>query len=440
MTHDGELPVSFEGQYSPDVMAQQALGYVEDAASHSEPFFIVVAPVAPHSNMGGGGIRQSDLPQYAKRHAGLFLDYKIPRTANFNPDVPSGVSWVRELPKLNQTLIDYHDEFQRSRLRALQSVDEMVGALVESLEKKNLLENTYIIYTTDNGYHLSQHRLPPGKECPFEEDIHIPLIIRGPGVPSGSTAGVVSSHTDLTPTILKLASGGIERPDLDGSPLPLITQTLANPIKTSGEHVNVEFWGTGFLEGKFGSPFEDASGTSNNTYKALRLIGDDYNLLYTVWCSGEREFYDVTRDPAQMHNYFDPSHTALQVHYQLLGRSFKRVTDRLDALLMVTKSCKGRGCREPWGVLHPGGDVGDLAGTLDERFDAFYESQPRVSFASCVKGHVVSEEGPQDVRPWSGGDAVIGDIGGLDGRQGPLLPGTARKASFERSGRWSDWT
>jgi N-acetylglucosamine-6-sulfatase len=437
--------VSFEGQYSPDIMSQLALGYVYDAASHSEPFFIAVAPVAPHSNMGGGGIKQSDLPQYAERHAGLFLDYKIPRTANFNPDVPSGVSWVRELPKLNQTLIDYHDEFQRSRLRALQSVDEMVGALVESLKQKNLLDNTYIIYTTDNGYHLSQHRLPPGKECPFEEDIHIPLIIRGPGVPVGSTAGVVSSHTDLTPTILKLASGGsIERPDLDGSPLPLNARDLANP-KTSGEHVNVEFWGTGFLEGRFGSPFEDPDGTSNNTYKALRLIGADYNLLYTVWCSGERELYDVARDPAQMHNYFDPSHTALQIHYQLLGRPFKHVTKRLDALLMVTKSCKGRGCREPWGVLHPDGGVDSLAGALHETFDAFYEEQPRVSFKSCVKGHVVSEEGPQDVRPWSGGgddgldDGVASSVG-VDGRQGPLLPGTARRASFERSGRWSDWT
>lgn len=448
MTHDNEPPVSFEGQYSPDVMAQQALGYLDDAVSHSEPFFIAVAPIAPHSNMRPGGIKHSDLPQYAERHAGLFADYKIPRTANFNPDVPSGVSWVRELPKLNQTLIDYHDEFQRSRLRALQSVDEMVGALVESLEEKNLLDNTYTIYTTDNGYHISQHRLPPGKECPFEEDIHIPLMIRGPGIPSGRTAGVVSSHTDLTPTILKLASGGIERPNLDGSPIPLSAESLASPAEAStsrGEHVNVEYWGTGFLEGKYGSPFPDETGTSNNTYKALRLIGGHYNLLYTVWCTGEREFYDVARDPAQMHNYFDRDHTALQIHYNLLGRPFKHVTNRLDALLMVTKSCKGQACREPWGVLHPGGEVGSLAGALQKSFDGFYESQPRVGFNSCVKGHVVGEEGPQDVRPWSGGaeEDVGGFAAGYAGlggaQQGPLLPGTAKRASFERSGRWSDW-
>jgi N-acetylglucosamine-6-sulfatase len=79
--------------------------------------------------------------------------------------------------------------------------------------------------------------------------------------------------------------------------------------------------------------------------------------------------------------------------------------------------------------------VKTLAGALHETFDAFYKEQPRVSFSSCVKGHIVSEEGPQDVRAWSGGD-----FGGLEGRQGPMLPGTARRASFERSGRWSDWT
>lgn len=437
MTHNGEPPVSFEGKYSPDVMASQALGFIDDAASHDDSFFVAVAPIAPHSNMRLREPRQFDLPEYAERHAGLFKDYKIPRTENFNPDIPSGVSWVRELPKLNQTLLDYHDEFQRSRLRALQSVDEMVDGLVQSLERKGLLDNTYIIYTTDNGYHISQHRLPPGKECPFEEDIHIPLIVRGPGVPADSKASIVSSHTDLTPTILKLA--GIDRPDLDGSPIPLNQESLSSP--SSVEHVNVEFWGSAGLEGKYGSPFSDPAATSNNTYKALRLVGENYNLLYTVWCTGEREFYDLARDPSQMHNYFDPAHVMTQVHYELLGRPFKHVMNRLDALLMVTKSCKAEQCRQPWSTLHPQGDVGKLSQALERELDAFYEAQPRVSFAFCVKGHVVSAEGPQDVRQWSDED-FTGDrdyAGVADGAQGPLLPGTARKPSFEKVGRWSDW-
>lgn len=152
MTRNGEPPVSYAGQYSPDVVAEKAYGFLDDATLHDEPFFLGVAPIAPHSNVRLNpeeGVSM-DTAFYAERHAHLFKDYVIPRTANFNPDTPSGVGWVRELPQLNDTVVAYHDEFQRSRLRALQAVDEMVEELVKRLEAKALLDNTYIFYTTDN--------------------------------------------------------------------------------------------------------------------------------------------------------------------------------------------------------------------------------------------------------------------------------------------------
>lgn len=111
---------------------------------------------------------------YAERHVHLFKDYIIPRDENFNPEVQGGVSWVRELPRLNETVIADNDEFQRSRLRALQYVDEMVENAIKMPDEVGQLENTYIFYTTDNGYHFSQHRMHPGKECGFETDVHIP--------------------------------------------------------------------------------------------------------------------------------------------------------------------------------------------------------------------------------------------------------------------------
>lgn len=298
MARNGEEPLGYEGHYSPDVVAQKAYGFLEEAVLHEAPLFLAVAPIAPHSNMHINfekGELSRDAAFYAERHAHLFKEYKIPRTANFNPDVSSGVSWVKELPKLNDTVIEYHDEFQRSRLRSLQSVDEMVEEVVHRLEAHGLLHNTYIFYTTDNGYHIGQHRVPPGKECPFEEDIHIPLAVRGPGVPAGHTANVVSSHTDLTPTLLKLA--GKDRPDLDGTPIPLNKAEFLEP--QSGEHVNVEFWGRALGEGKYGWVGNDTWGNlgaiaaRNNTYKALRVVSERYSFLYTVYCTGEREFYDV---------------------------------------------------------------------------------------------------------------------------------------------------
>jgi N-acetylglucosamine-6-sulfatase len=132
-------------------------------------------------------------------------------------------------------------------------VDELVDGVVAKLKEHDILDNTYIIYSTENGYHISQHRLHPGKECGFEEDIHIPLIIRGPGIAAGHTSNLVTAHADLSPTIVHLA-GLDPRPDFDGSVIP-VTKSALFAVEASGErgeHVNVEFWGLGLPEGKYG--------------------------------------------------------------------------------------------------------------------------------------------------------------------------------------------
>jgi N-acetylglucosamine-6-sulfatase len=153
-------------------------------------------------------------------------------------------------------VISYNDDFYRARLQALQAVDELIEGVVSRLSDYGILENTYIIYTTDNGYHISQHRLAPGKECGFEEDINIPLVIRGPGVPVGE-ADIVTAHTDLAPTILKLAGGNYKRSDLDGSPIPLNENNLEEAKSDRQEHVNVEFWGRSIPEGIYKFSLDD---------------------------------------------------------------------------------------------------------------------------------------------------------------------------------------
>lgn len=177
MSRNGGVPVNYAGQYSPDVTAAKAHDFLREAIAHDEPWFLVHAPIAPHSSVQLVPDVIMDRPEYADRHAHLFKDYVIPRDENFNPETQGGVSWVKDLPRLNDTVIRYNDEFQRSRLRALQSVDESVEAMIRTLEETGQLENTYIFYTTDNGYHISQHRMHPGKECGFDTDVHIPLIV-----------------------------------------------------------------------------------------------------------------------------------------------------------------------------------------------------------------------------------------------------------------------
>ena len=148
--------------------------------------------------------------------------------------------------------MDYIDEFYRTRILSLFAVDELVDKVVKRLEADpEVLENTYIIYTTDNGFHVGQHRLAPGKTCPIEEDVHIPFVVRGPGVAKGKTIQLPTSHTDIVPTLFELA--GIPLQDeFDGQPIP-VTERQQQALTQKTEHVNVEFWGEGILEGSLTS-------------------------------------------------------------------------------------------------------------------------------------------------------------------------------------------
>lgn len=156
------------------------------------------------------------------------------------------MSWIHDLPLQNQSVIDYNDHFYRQRLRALQGVDELVESLVTRLEESGQLENTYIFYTSDNGFHIGQHRLPPGKSTGFDEDIRVPFYVRGPGVPEGKVEGAVTTHIDVAPTLFRLAGIPL-RSDFDGAPIPITHHST----ESTHEHVMVEYWGNAFLEGEY---------------------------------------------------------------------------------------------------------------------------------------------------------------------------------------------
>lgn len=171
MTRNGAEPVSYRGKYSTDVVAEKASGFLDDALSHKDqPWMLTVAPASPHSNGSYDPSHDANWfgdPEYPDRYADMFKDYQIPRDASFNKPIQGAVGWVKQLTELNDTLIQYNDEFQRKRLRALQAVDDMIGNLVEKLDKAGALDNTYIFFAADNGYHISQHQMKPGKNCGY---------------------------------------------------------------------------------------------------------------------------------------------------------------------------------------------------------------------------------------------------------------------------------
>ncbi|KAI0535384.1 arylsulfatase-like protein [Xylaria digitata] len=393
-------PVSYEGQHSVDVLAKKVIDFLEEAYEAGKPFFLGVAPVAPHADIQSPAFRHGNHsnitevtfspPVPATRHAHLFQGAKVPRTSNFNPDKPSGGSWIRNLPQQGPGNVEYNDYFYAQRLRALQSVDEIVDSLVRRLEKLGILENTYLFYSTDNGYHIGQHRLNPSKQCSFEEDINIPLIVRGPGVPQNFATDIVTTHTDLAPTLLQIAGAPL-RDDFDGLAIPLTRSGLDQAKDERHEHVTVEYWGFASNEGQEFDWYPKF--ITNNTYKALRVIGESYNLHYQVWCNNEHELYDLTTDPGQMLNLLDPNERSGGT---LLGLPLDKVVQRLDTLLFVLKSCRAETCIYPWRELHPAGNVESLKDALSSRFDTFYDTETEsIKFERCEMGYILDAEGAQ---------------------------------------------
>jgi arylsulfatase A-like enzyme len=130
----------------------------------------------------------------------------LPKPQSLNEaDVSDKPEWVQNKPRLSSTKIEELRALNRNRLRALQSVDDMVGRLMNTLSDTGELSNTYIVFTSDNGVYLGEHRLEE-KVAAYQAAPRIPLVIRGPGVPQGVTRSQMALNNDFAPTF---ASWGV---------------------------------------------------------------------------------------------------------------------------------------------------------------------------------------------------------------------------------------
>src|SRR3712207_5356610 len=124
------------------------------------------------------------------------------------------------------------DDYYRQRLESMLAVDEMVGSLVDELEAAGELENTYIVFTSDNGWFQGEHRIQSTKNRPYEEAARVPLFVRGPGVAAGTKTEKLALNTDFAPTFAALA--GTTFPDADGRSLvPLLRGEEATPWRSA---------------------------------------------------------------------------------------------------------------------------------------------------------------------------------------------------------------
>jgi N-acetylglucosamine-6-sulfatase len=165
---------SSKSDYSTDVLNTQVKEFIDASAAQGKPFFAYVAPKAPHSPATP-----------APRDQHTFDGLKAPRLPSFNEvDVSDKPPWIQSLPKLTSSNIANIDKRHENRVETLQAVDDLVADVVLKLgEKPGVLSNTYIVFTSDNGFHHGEHRIPSGKGRPYEESVRMPLVIRGPAVP-----------------------------------------------------------------------------------------------------------------------------------------------------------------------------------------------------------------------------------------------------------------
>ncbi|THU88757.1 alkaline phosphatase-like protein [Dendrothele bispora CBS 962.96] len=395
---NGEPVVNHLGEYQVDVIEQKASSFLQDAISglnSSTPFFLGIAPTAPHLEVQFNGSFTEPLP--APGDEDLFEGIPVPENPNFN--VQGGVSWVKSMPELNETVIEYFDHLYRQRLRALQSVDSLVESIVQQVEDAGIADNTYIIYVADNGYALGSHRRQPGKCLPFQEDVIVPFLVRGPGIPTNLTNDQVYSMPDLTATILDIANASASYP-IDGRVIAfteseqVCVQDSSQEIEGAPAQTIVEYWNGALEEGTYA--FEGSNGVRDNTtYRSIQAIdGDEQDWVYGVWCTGERELYDLKTDPWQINNLATNTASGFD-SFEFSSNTSSQVASRLDALLIVLKTCIGEVCRDPWKAIFPNQTVSSLSDALSSDFDEYFTSLPKFRYEKCQFGYFDNLESPK---------------------------------------------
>ena len=328
--------------YSTSVIGNQTMAWIRRHVTSSNtsksptlPFFAFVAVKAPHIQDGPGWPVAIPAPW----HQRIFTGTKAPRTPNWNYTCTTCHWLIRTQPTMTLEQCTRSDALYVSRLEALLSVDDTVSDIIDELSELNVLDNTYVIFTSDHGFQFGQYGMPEGKWNAYEHDVRVPFLIRGPGIESGSTYRGLGSNVDVMPTLLEFggSGGGVPPASMDGE--SLATSFLGTHMKLKTEQL-IEYYGLGPVV-----RYEHLEDTPNNTFRLLRIMDrngntKEQNLMYGEWTTikwdytnhlEEIELFDLDVDPYQLVNIADNASKELK----------ERLHDRLEKLY----TCRGESCR-----------------------------------------------------------------------------------------------
>lgn len=292
--------------YQADILSARLQSFLRAAETNdSQPFFAFVSLGAPHVPTAP-----------AQRHLSAYPGATAPRGSSFNEsDISDKPRWLQDqAPLLDAATMRDIDDDYRGSLQAMLAVEEAMDALFTTLEQLGESSNTYVFFTSDNGLHRGEHRVPRGKNTPYEESIKMPFYVRGPGVPASRTIEHLVGLVDLTPTFLGLAGATIPG-SVDGMNMaPLLTST-PSAITAWRQEMLIEHPGGAQVPIRV------------PPYYGVRTATE----MYVEYDNFENEYYDLRTDPSQLQN---------------LARSASSSTlARLGARVAALKGCRGAACR-----------------------------------------------------------------------------------------------
>lgn len=266
--------------YLTDVLSNKAAAFIQSSVSAGAPFFLEVSTFAPH---------KPEVP--APRYATAYSTSVLPKTAAFNTLPTNPPSWMRAIPAMDSSDLRYAQGRWLARVRSVLAIDDLVGRLRTELTSLGVARNTYVIFTSDNGFHLGDHRLVYGKQTVFDTDVQVPLFVAGPGVPAAWTSHQMLSSIDLAPTFEHIA----------GVPVPATVDGVSMLRQWHGQ-IPTGWQQAILIEHHLsagGVTDPDAQEIEPPSYEAVRTSTG----LYAQYPpSNVAEFYNTSTDPWELHN------------------------------------------------------------------------------------------------------------------------------------------
>ena len=259
--------------FSADVITNMALDFIRD--SRDTPFYMTVSYYNPHSPYVS-----------APRHKDTFRastgwDWVQYRPPSFNEkDISDKPDYISDLSPLSETELD---TVHKQILRSLLSVDDGVASIINALDKAGLSDNTIIVFTSDNGLTIGDHRFGATKNCPYEACLKVPFIVYAPAYFEPRVDSSLVANIDLAPTFAEWA--GIPIPDsVDGMSMENLLKDPSSPWR---DEILLEHW-----------PTEEGVGSMIPEYSSIRTP----EWKYTEYSTGEVELYDLVNDPYELQN------------------------------------------------------------------------------------------------------------------------------------------